>query len=365
MFALEGFGPATTPHYFSSDKEIFFDTNNDGFFDYAVYLGSVANGTSQSNGYAVGTVNLSAGTVLFRFYTDGINPGSYDVNAYSNDLVTLPVLATDIGLITGGTKFTYEVVSFDRSGTLVDDSGPLVYDLAKPGFDGENGLPEPFYYYDIAQGIPIVFDAANVAANGSLGVMMAHMHNATGAHVEAIKVTTAAPPVLQSVVSRKTQGAGTFDLALAPVAANGGVEPRAGPSHSLVFQFDKPVISGNAAVMLGTATAGVPVFNGNEMIVPLTGVTDVQYVRVSVTNVASADGGAGGTGLAQVGVLMGDVTGDRTVQPSDVGIVRSHLLNPLGPSTFLYDISSNGTVDPVDVGLIRSNLLKSLGPPPP
>jgi hypothetical protein len=63
----------------------------------------------------------------------------------------------------------------------------------------------------------------------------------------------------------------------------------------VVFVFDKSVTSGTATVTEGAATAGAPVFNGAEMIVPLAGVADQQYVTVAVSNVIAADGGTGGT----------------------------------------------------------------------
>ena len=91
-------------------------------------------------------------------------------------------------------------------------------------------------------------------------------------------------------------GAGQFDLVLGSVSTNPTTESRAGPAHDLVFTFDKPVTGGVAAVTEGTAVAGTPTFNGYQMTVPLTGVTNLQYVTVDVSGVTSADGGTGGTG---------------------------------------------------------------------
>ena len=53
---------------------------------------------------------------------------------------------------------------------------------------------------------------------------------------------TALAPVLQSAVSRKVHGAaGTFDLALSLLATNPTTEPRKGPTHTIVFTFDKAI----------------------------------------------------------------------------------------------------------------------------
>jgi uncharacterized repeat protein (TIGR01451 family) len=176
-----------------------------------------------------------------------------------------------------------------------------------------------------------------------------------------------APPVLQSGKSRKVHGvAGTFDLPLMlapPVNHNPSTEPRSGPAQSIVFTFDKPVISGNAAVTEGIATAGAPTFAGNDMTVPLTNVNDKQYVTVDVSNVASSDGGTGGVGNIRIGFLVGNVTQSRQVLPSDVGLVRSHLLQPVGPTNFVYSVTLGSQVAPADVGLTRSKQLNTLPAP--
>ncbi len=104
-------------------------------------------------------------------------------------------------------------------------------------------------------------------------------------------------PALQNAASRIVQGAaGTFDLPLTLVAPpnvnhNPTTEPRQSPTQAIVFMFDKPINGATAVVSEGTATAGAPAFAGNNVTVPLSGVANQQYVTVSLTNVASTDGG--------------------------------------------------------------------------
>jgi len=68
-----------------------------------------------------------------------------------------------------------------------------------------------------------------------------------------------APPALVERLSRKTHGgAGTFNLPLAVTISSPTTEPRAGGAgneHTIVFTFDKPVVSGTATVLEGVATA--------------------------------------------------------------------------------------------------------------
>ena len=75
----------------------------------------------------------------------------------------------------------------------------------------------------------------------------------------------------------------------------------------------------------GTRQAGVPTFSGNDLVVTLTGVADQQYVTVTLSNVASTDGGTGGSGEARIGFLMGDVNQTRVVSVADVGFVNAQL----------------------------------------
>ena len=127
-------------------------------------------------------------------------------------------------------------------------------------------------------------------------------------------------PTPTQVVSRKVHGsAGTFDLTLAATPLNPTAEPRQGPAHSIVFTFDKPVTGATAAITQGTATAAAPTFNGNIVIIGLTAAANHQYVTIALTNVASADGGTGGSWSVRMGFLLGDVNRSRVVSVADLG----------------------------------------------
>src|SRR4029450_11005041 len=116
------------------------------------------------------------------------------------------------------------------------------------------------------------------------------------------------------IVARKVHGAaGTFDLPLTfltPPAINHNptAEPSQGPTHQLVFTYDKPLSAASAVVTEGTATlGGGSLLVGSTVVVNLTGVTNQQYVTVSLTNVGSTDGGTGGVGEGRGGFLGGGV----------------------------------------------------------
>jgi hypothetical protein len=176
-------------------------------------------------------------------------------------------------------------------------------------------------------------------------------------------------PVLQSAVSRRVHGAsGTFDLPLTLTAVgvvnhSPTIDPRQGPNQTIVFTFDKPLNAATVTINEGVATAGAPTFSGNAVVVPLSGVNNQQYVTVTLTNVASTDGGTGGAGEARVGFLLGDVNGSRVVSVADLGIVNSVLAQVVTASNYLKDVNVSGTLTLADKGITNANLTKALPTP--
>jgi uncharacterized protein (TIGR03118 family) len=180
---------------------------------------------------------------------------------------------------------------------------------------------------------------------------------------------TPTPPILLGAALRRTHGsAGTFNLPLSLVAAPGinhnpATEPRQGPAHTVVFTFDKPVSAATATVTEGAATAGAPTFSGNDVIVALTGVTDQQYVTVALANVASSDGGTGGSGSARVGFLLGDVNQSRVVSVADLGLVNAQLSQSVTAANYLLDVNVSGTLSLADKGIANAGLTRALAAP--
>jgi len=193
--------------------------------------------------------------------------------------------------------------------------------------------------------------------NGSVSLGVEHIVNASA-------------PVLQSAASRKVHGgAGTFNLPLSLVPTAPTVEPRQGPAQTILFTFDKPITSATAAITEGTATAGTPTFSGNDVIVGLTGVSDQQYVTVTLTNVnatvtltnvGSTDGAAGGSGSVRVGFLLGDVNQNRVVTVSDLAQVNAQIAQVVTSANYLKDINASGTLSVADKGIANTRVTKAL-----
>jgi uncharacterized delta-60 repeat protein len=167
---------------------------------------------------------------------------------------------------------------------------------------------------------------------------------------------------LTAAVSRKTHGsAGAFDVPL-PLTGEPGVECRSTNNHyTLVFTFSSDVVSGSAAVTSGTGTVqGSPIFSGNTMTVNLTGVTDVQKITVTLSDVTSDTAQVLPDTAVSANMLIGDTTGDKTVNNSDVTLTRGQVGLPVTASNFREDVNVNGAITSADVRLVRSDVGHSL-----
>ena len=164
--------------------------------------------------------------------------------------------------------------------------------------------------------------------------------------------------LLMGAVSRKTQGgAGTFDINL-PLSGEPGVECRSsGGNYMQVYTFDNNVVSGSAAVTSGTGNvSGSPSFSGHTMTVNLTGVTDVQRITVTLTNVTDEFSQVLPPTAVNMNVLIGDVNGNKTVNATDVALVKSQVGHAITGSNFREDVNADGSISSSDVALTKSDV---------
>ena len=164
---------------------------------------------------------------------------------------------------------------------------------------------------------------------------------------------------LQSAVSRMTHGAaGVFDLPL-PLSGNPGVECRRPPPGTpddicMVFAFNNAVFAGHATVT-GTATVnGTPTFSGNQMMVSLTGVANVQTITVTLSDVTDMTGQVLADTSVNIGILQGDVNGSRVVNSTDIVQVKSVSGQPVNASNFRRDVNASGVVNSTDIVITKS-----------
>jgi hypothetical protein len=186
--------------------------------------------------------------------------------------------------------------------------------------------------------------------------------NSSESITESVRNAFIGPFQLTAAVSRKTHSsAGTFDVPL-PLTGEPGVEGRSSNGrHTLVFTFSTDVVSGSAAVTSGTGTVqGSPIFSGNTMTVNLRGVTDVQKITVTLSEVTSSTAQVLPDTVVSANMLIGDTNGDKTVNNPDVRQTRDQVGQPVTESNFREDANVNGAITSTDVSLVRSNVGHSL-----
>ncbi len=170
----------------------------------------------------------------------------------------------------------------------------------------------------------------------------------------------ASPVQPTSAASRKTHGAaGTFDVDL-PLTGAPGIECRtggAGGNHTIVFRFQDAITSvANASLTASTGSVSSSAIGADphEYIVNLSGVANAQTGTVTLTNVYDSAGNSSQAVSVQVGFLMGDVNGNRVVNASDIGVVKSQSGNAVTAANFRDDVTVDGSLNATDISLTKS-----------
>jgi len=165
--------------------------------------------------------------------------------------------------------------------------------------------------------------------------------------------------------SRKIHGTNkTFDFEL-PLSGKLGVECRSGGAQgdfTLVLQFTNKLSSvGITSVTTGMGSvSGTPTINGNTMTVNLTGVANAQKVVVTVNNVTDPYGRTLAKAAVPIGILLGDVDGNKTVDNKDVNAVSGKVGASVSQTTFRDDVNVTGKIDQTDVNITQGQVGMSI-----
>ena len=180
--------------------------------------------------------------------------------------------------------------------------------------------------------------------------------NAIPIHLDGMQFTSIVPT---GAVSRKIHGtAGAFDL---PLRLSGipAVECRSGGSdgqYQMVVTFPRPV-----TVVAATVThdprkaAAVSAVSGglsDEIIVNLSNVSNAQTITVNLVEVS--DGVISDDVSIPMTVLIGDTSGNGSVNASDLSKAKSVLGEPATPSSYRSDVVTDGDINDNDLSTIQS-----------
>jgi predicted outer membrane repeat protein len=158
-----------------------------------------------------------------------------------------------------------------------------------------------------------------------------------------------------SAVSRMTHGSNSFDINM-PLVGNVGIECRSGGGtndYLLVVNFPASVTATGAQVTTGTGTAFQLDNNAfGELIVHLTGVTNAQTI---VTTLLAVNDGANTQNVTiPMGMLLGDTSGNGTVNATDVSQTKIRSGQSVDAITFRSDVTVSNSINASDVSLVKS-----------
>ena len=270
----------------------------------------------------------SSGQVAFRGGINANNVGEYGIYFFNGTQLQQVARTND----------TF-VWPDNRSGTITD--------LQFAGTNGTNGVA------------PAERSGLNDAGQVVFGLTTRFTDN-TSRHGIAIWSPTLK---LLCAHSTKTQGGKNFDVDL-PLTSKLGVECRSGGAqgnYTLVLRFTNKLLSfGSASVTTGVGSvSGTPIINGNTMTVNLTGVANAQKIIVTINNVADVSRILA-KATVPMGILLGDVDGNKTVDNKDVNAVNSKVGTNVSKATFRDDANVSGTIDQTDVDITQGQVGTSI-----
>ena len=179
------------------------------------------------------------------------------------------------------------------------------------------------------------------------------------------------PLELKSAVSRKMHGSTNYDVAL-PLTGQPGVECRqaGNPSattaldradapssntHTLIFTFNNNISSGNAEMSNGVGSISSVSTSGDKtMTVELSGVADAQQITIVLKNVTDSVNNQvlADTPVSMI-VLLGDTTGNKTVNGTDVSQTKLQSGHQLSETNFREDVTVSGGINGSDVSAVK------------
>jgi len=189
------FGIASQENWSSPSEvefDIYIDANRDGTDDYVLYNTALRDGTNKTDVFISRLSNTATNGITDEDYINAMPASTLDTVPFNTNVMVIPVLASDLGLASGASRFSYYVVTYGpEQNDSVDESPYLSYDPAKPGVAFSGGISGTPAFYDVpGSTIAVSYNRKNQFANASQGVLLLHHHNLAGAHAEVVRTPT-------------------------------------------------------------------------------------------------------------------------------------------------------------------------------
>ncbi len=344
----------------------------------STYKGDFVGGGNIPTAIAAGPeVTLGDGSRQARVYVTGLvvntRFGDYDFGTIAYDAATgVQLFAAHYGtprderawalaVSTDGSR----VYMTGRNGPPYNGgaSGGSAADLMTIGYDGGTGEQLWAARYATAAGEGGDPVGVNVSRDGrrvvTAGTINYNLSPEYPRDFVALGYRETLPVQLLGAVSRKVHGiAGTFDVDL-PLSGNPGIECRRGGAngdYTLVFTFVNNTTVASASVTSGTGSVSSSSLgpNPNQYTVNLTGVTNAQYLTVTLNGTLDSMGNSGNVVGPRMGVLIGDTTADTFVNSGDIAQTKSQSGQFVTGSNFRSDVNVDGNLNSADIGLVKS-----------
>ena len=202
-FGIAAYGDYGAPDALTTEYDVVIDSTGGPTFTPNFVLTNylLISGGNDYNIYAPLIQDLNAGTTGSYYFTNGFSSEGLDTNIFNNNVLTMPVPASQIGMTTGGNTVIHYQVFGSYYGLTITESPVLTYDAANPGlvepepdisFGGEDSAIEPAIDEDFGSGDArsLTYSNANMRANHSFGALLLHFHNADGARADAVMTGT-------------------------------------------------------------------------------------------------------------------------------------------------------------------------------
>ena len=118
------------------------------------------------------------------------------------------------------------------------------------------------------------------------------------------------------------------------------------------MNFPGAITMSGASVTTGAGTVTGSTVDGSVVTLNLTGITAPQVTMITLANVN--DGATTSNVTIPMGVLVGDVNGDRAVNSGDTTVTRNNSGQVANVDNFRSDVNTDGTINSADATIVRN-----------